>query len=245
MFSPQPAAGGRTTGAEPVGRPAFELRGVSVERDERTVLSGIDLRLSEHRIGVIGLNGSGKSTLIRLLNGLLVPTVGRVSWGGLSTDRQAKQIRRRVGFVFQNPDNQIVMPIVADDLAFGCKNLKVPRAEIPGRVQAALTWLGIAELTDRESHSLSGGEKQLLALASVLVMEPDVIIFDEPTTMLDLANQRRLMRIITGLRQQVIMVSHDLDTLADFDRVLLVESGRIVADGPPDAVIGTYRERCG
>ena len=244
MSSPQPAAGGTTTGAESVGRPTFELRGVSVVRDERTVLSGIDLRLSEQRIGVIGLNGSGKSTLIRLLNGLLVPTVGRVSWGGLSTDRQAKQIRRRVGFVFQNPDNQIVMPIVADDLAFGCKNLLVPRAEIPGRVRAALTRLGIAELTDRESHSLSGGEKQLLALAAVLVMEPDVIIFDEPTTMLDLANQRRLMRIVTGLRQQVIMVSHDLDALADFDRVLLVESGRIVADGPPDAVIGSYRERC-
>lgn len=222
----------------------FELRRVSLVRGERQVLTEVDLDLAEHRIAVIGLNGSGKSSLIRLLNGLLLPTRGSVAWNGLTTDRQAKQIRRSVGFVFQNPDNQIVMPIVADDLAFGLKSLRLSRAETGLRVEAGLERLGIGALAHRESHSLSGGEKQLLALAAVLVMEPQVIIFDEPTTMLDLKNQRALMRIVAALPQQVIMVTHDLESVTDFDRMLLIEDGRIAADGPPGPVIVRYHELC-
>lgn len=217
---------------------------MNLVRDERQVLIGIDLELSEGRIGIIGLNGSGKSSLIRLLNGLLSPTTGTVTWNGLATDHQAKQIRRCVGFVFQNPDNQIVMPIVSDDLAFGLKSLRLSKAETAERVRAGLERLGIGALADRESHSLSGGEKQLLALAAVLVMEPQVIIFDEPTTMLDLKNKRALMRIVDALPQQVIMVSHDLESITHFDRVLLIEGGRIAADGPPAIVVEQYRELC-
>ena len=235
---------GRVEGRDGSRRPGFELNGVSLVRDDRQVLSEIDLELGEGRIGIIGLNGSGKSSLIRLLNGLLRPTTGTVTWKGLSTDGQAKQIRRCVGFVFQNPNNQIVMPIVADDLAFGLRSLRLPKAETAQRVRAGLERLGIGALADRESHSLSGGEKQLLALAAVLVMEPQVIIFDEPTTMLDLKNKRSLMRIVDDLPQQVIMVTHDLDSITHFDRVLLIEGTRIAADGPPASVIEQYRELC-
>lgn len=229
----------------PRAHPGFGLRGVSVRREQRTVLTGIDLELTEHRIGVIGLNGSGKSTLVRLLNGLLLPTTGTVTWNGLDTRREAKRVRRAVGFVFQNPDNQIVMPLVGEDVAFGVRNLGLPRAEVPVRVRAALDRFGLGDLHDREAHTLSGGEKQLLALAGVLIMEPEVVVFDEPTTLLDLRNVRRLGAEIAALGQQVIMVSHDLDALAGFDRVLRVEDGRVVDDGPADAVITGYRRRWG
>ncbi len=222
----------------------FELTGVGLVRDGRTVLSDIDLRLDERRIAVLGSNGAGKSSLARLLNGLLLPTTGTVRWNGLRTDADAKRIRRGVGFVFQNPANQIVMPIVSDDLAFGLRPLRLPKAEQQARTRAGLARLGIAELAERESHSLSGGEKQLLALAAVLVMEPAVIVFDEPTTMLDLRNKRALMRIVDGLSQQVILITHDLDTVADFDRALLIEDGRVAADGSPTSVIDHYRALC-
>lgn len=220
------------------------LSGVSVVRDERTVLDGIDLTLDEPRIAIIGLNGSGKSTLVRLLNGLLLPTSGEVRIGELVVGRDDKQIRRRVGFVFQNPENQIVMPVVADDLAFGCHNLGLSQAETKARIATVLENLGLIQLADRESHTLSGGEKQLVALAAVLVMEPSVIIFDEPTTMLDLANRRRLQRAIDGLPQQAILVTHDLDLAAGYPRVIVLHHGRVVKDSGPDEAIMFYRELC-
>ena len=224
-------------------REAFELRDVRVERDGRPILHDVDLTLGDSRIAVIGLNGSGKSTLVRLLNGLIVPEQGSVVRAGLDTRtaRDARALRRQVGFVFQNPDNQVVMPIVADDVAFGLKNLKVAKSEIPGRVAAGLDRFGLAGLGDRESATLSGGEKQLLALAAVLVMDPAVVIMDEPTTMLDLLNTRRLLEIVNSLDQQVIMVSHHLDLLSDWDRVVLVHEGRIAADGAPGEVVAHYR----
>ncbi len=220
----------------------IELDDVHHAFADRTVLSGLSLRLDERRIGVIGANGSGKSTFARLLNGLILPCRGRVTVGGMDTRHDGRAIRRRVGFVFQNPDNQIVMPTVAEDLAFGLKNIGLPAAEVARRTEDVLTRHGLWEARDLPAHALSGGQKQLLAIAGVLAMAPDCIVFDEPTTLLDLRNARQIGAAIAALDQRVIVVSHDLDLIADFDRVLMFDAGRVVADGRPQDVIATYRQ---
>lgn len=226
----------------PPGTRSSEIRltGVTVTREGQDVLRDVDLCLDEQRIAVIGLNGSGKSTLVRLLNGLLLPTRGTVQVGGLSTATDAKRIRRQVGFVFQNPENQIVMPLVAEDLAFGAKNLGLRGDELSARVDGVLERLGIPHLAERESYALSGGEKQLVALASVLVMEPSTIVFDEPTTMLDRRNRRRLQVTIDELDQRAVVVTHDLELIGGYDRVLVVHEGRIAFDGAPGPAVELY-----
>ena len=138
---------------------------VGLDRDGRTVLADVDLILTERRIGIIGANGSGKSSLVRLFNGLLMPSRGKVCVNGVDTSDDAKAARRRVGFVFQNPDNQIVMPTVAEDLAFGLKNADMPKHEITRLVESELDRFGLAGMENRMTHSLSAGEKQLLAIA--------------------------------------------------------------------------------
>ncbi|WP_231839501.1 energy-coupling factor ABC transporter ATP-binding protein [Blastococcus saxobsidens] len=209
---------------------------------ERTVLDGIDLRLTEHRVGVIGSNGSGKSTFARLLNGLVVPTAGRVLVDGLDTRDAVREVRRRVGFVFQDPDAQIVHPTVAEDVAYGLENQQVAPAERAERVAEILDRYGLAGHADHPAHLLSGGQKQLLAIAGVLVMRPARVVFDEPTTLLDLVNARRIARVIAELPQAVVAVSHDLDLLDDFDRVLVMDAGRVVEDGPAEQSVRAYRK---
>ena len=221
------------------------LRGASVERAGRPVLSGLDLTLAERRIGVIGANGSGKSTFARLLNGLLLPTTGAVDVDGLDTRASGKEVRRRVGFVFQNPDNQIVYPTVGEDLAFGLKGRGLDKATIATRVQAALARFGLAGFEDRLAHELSGGERQMVALAGVMVTEPAWLVMDEPTTLLDLRNTSRVMDAVAALDQNVVFVTHDLGLLADFDRVLVFESGRLACDAAPREAIAAYRAIAG
>lgn len=223
----------------------IEIRGVTHRFGERVVLAEVSLKLDERRIAIVGSNGSGKSTFARLLNGLVLPSAGEVLVDGLSTARDSKAIRRRVGFVFQNPDNQIVMPTVAEDLAFGLKNLKLPADQISQRVDAVLTRYGLNEFRDHPAHLLSGGQKQLLAIASVLIMEPEIIVFDEPTTALDHRNKRLVARFIADLPQRVIVVSHDLELLQDFDRMIAFEAGRVVLDGAPGDVAPRYLEMMG
>ncbi|GAU71187.1 putative ABC transporter ATP-binding protein [Streptomyces sp. NBRC 110611] len=220
------------------------LDGVSVRFGPRTVLDTVGVELTEQRIGVIGANGSGKSTFARLLNGLVLPSAGTVLVDGRDTAKDARRIRRQVGFVFQNPDNQIVLPLVEEDLAFGLRNTGVPRAEIPGRVRDELERLGIGSLADRSSHALSGGEKQLVALAAVLVMRPETVVFDEPTTLLDLRNRNRLRAVIAELPQQAVVLTHDLDLLTGYDRVLVLDQGRVVYDGTPQTAVPWYVEHC-
>lgn len=220
----------------------IEIRNVSHRFAERTVLRNVDLTMTERRVAVIGGNGSGKSTFARLLNALLVPTSGRVVVDGLDTRHEAKAVRRKVGFVFQDPDAQIVMPLVEEDIAFGLKNLRLPRPDIVRKVDAVLDRYGLAPLRHRHTHSLSGGEKQLLALSSVLVMEPEYIVLDEPTTLLDLRNKRMILGVLAELAQRLVVVSHDLDMLAAFDRVLVFDDGAVVADGPPAAAVARYLE---
>lgn len=216
------------------------LDNVSVIFEERVALSKLNLTLNEKRIGVIGANGSGKSTFLRLLNGLQLPSSGKVDIDGLDTKKQGKDVRRKVGFVFQNPDNQIVMPVVEEDLAFGLKNLKLAPQDIAARIDTVLKRFSIEDCRTRPIHLLSGGQKQLLAICGVLLMQPDIIIFDEPTTQLDLRNKRIIMAMIEKLSEQVIMASHDLDYLQNFDRILVFYKSEIVCDDTPHKAISFY-----
>ena len=219
----------------------IELRGVGHRYGDRVVLEGVDLTLTEARVGVVGANGSGKSTFARLLNGLVVPTGGRVLVDGLDTRTQVRAVRRRVGFVFQDPDAQIVHPTVAEDVAYGLENQGVAPAERAVRVAEVLERYGLAGHADHPAHLLSGGQKQLLAIAGVLVMRPLRVVFDEPTTLLDLVNARRVGELIASLEQQVVVVTHQLDLLDCFDRVLVVDRGRVVADDAPGPAVAAYR----
>ena len=209
---------------------------------DRGVLDGIDLTLTEHRIGIIGANGSGKSTLARMINGLVTPTSGTVTVDGLDTHRQGRQVRKKVGFVFTDPDHQIIMPTVAEDVAFSLRRSSLNRAARAARVTRVLSEFGLAGHRDHPTHLLSGGQKQLLALAAIMVTAPEVLVADEPTTLLDLRNSRLIRSTLAELEQQVIVVTHQLDLLADFDRVLVIDRGRVAADGTPADSIGYYRE---
>jgi biotin transport system ATP-binding protein len=219
----------------------IELHDVHVRLGERDVLRGVSLRLGEPKIAVIGANGSGKSTFARLLNGLVLPTRGTVSVDGLDTRRDGGAVRRRVGFVFTDPDAQIVMPTVAEDVAFSLRRQRLPSEAVRARVLGVLARFGLAGHADHPAHLLSGGQKQLLALASVLVTEPAVLVADEPTTLLDLRRTRQVAELLLSLSEQVVLVTHDLDLLDGWDRVLVVDEGRLVADDVPAAAVRAYR----
>ncbi len=218
----------------------IDITDVDLKYGDRTILKNLSLRLTEKRIGIVGSNGSGKSSFARLLNGLVLPDQGQVLVDGIDTAKNAKAVRRKVGFVFQNPDNQIVMPIVEEDLAFGLKNRGLSKAEQAVKIDAILKHYDLDEHRNHPAHLLSGGQKQLLAIAGVLVMQPSYVVMDEPTTLLDLRNTMRISRAIDALEQPVIIVTHDLDLLSDFDRVIAFDQGRILADDTPSAALKTY-----
>jgi len=207
---------------------------------DRVVLDGIELNLSQHRVGIVGANGSGKSTLARMINGLIRPTSGAVTVDGLDTAAKGREVRRRVGFVFTDPDNQIVMPTVAEDVAFSLRRSGLTKPEIAERVAAVLRRFQLHDHADHPTHLLSGGQKQLLALAAVLITRPDVVVADEPTTLLDLRNARMVNDLLAGMPEQVVLVTHHLHLLDQFDRVVVLDSGQVIADGPPPAAVDAY-----
>ena len=215
--------------------------GVSHAYGPRTVLRDTNLELVEHRIGVVGANGSGKSTLARMVNGLVVPTSGTVTVDGLDSGRDGAALRRKVAFVFSDPDAQIVMPTVAEDVAFSLRRQHLGRDVVAERVEQVLERFGLAGYGDHPAHLLSSGQKQLLALAAVLVTEPEVLVCDEPTTLLDLRNGRHVAELIASLPQRVVLVTHDLELLEGWGRVLVVDDGRVVADGPAEQTLPFYR----
>jgi biotin transport system ATP-binding protein len=208
----------------------------------RVVLRDVSVTLSEPRVGVIGANGSGKSTFVRLLNGLVLPSEGAVRVDGLDTRQHGRQVRRKVGFCFTDPDAQIVMPTVAEDVAFGLRRRGLTKTELAARVRETLTTYGLGDHADHPAHLLSGGQKQLLALSSVLVTDPDVLVLDEPTTLLDLRNAAAVQRVVRDLPHQVVLVTHHLHLLDGFDRVLVFDETRLVYDGPPEHAVKHYRE---
>ncbi|WP_288748122.1 energy-coupling factor ABC transporter ATP-binding protein [uncultured Corynebacterium sp.] len=222
--------------------PTIDFSSVTVAFDETVVLDDINLTLSEQRIGVIGQNGGGKSTLTRLINGLGEPTAGTVTVDGINPSEQGKKVREKVGFVFSDAENQIVMPNVRDDIAFSLRRFKLSKDERNARVNAALERFGLLDFAERSPHTLSGGQKQLLALAAVLVIDPVLIIADEPTTLLDLRNRDRIKREFAQLDQQLIVVTHDLEFLTDFDRVICIDDHKVAADGAPREVVEFYRD---
>lgn len=218
------------------------LDGVTVEREGRRILRDVSVDLTARRIAVVGANGSGKSTFARLLNGLVAPTTGCVRVHGLDTRRDLSALRRRVGFVFTDPQAQILMPTPAEDLALSLRGR--PRAEIDVRVADALAEHGLADRAAVAASDLSGGQKQLLALASVLITQPQLIVADEPTTLLDLRNARRIADLLLSQTAQVVIVTHDLDLAARCDQAVLFDDGAVVVAGEPDAVVAAYRDLC-
>ncbi|MEQ3551226.1 ABC transporter ATP-binding protein [Pseudonocardia nematodicida] len=222
----------------------IEFSGVGHAYGERSVLDGVDLTLPERRVALIGANGSGKSTLARTVNGLVVPDRGTVTVDGRDPARQGSAVRRRVGFVFSDPDSQIVMPTAGEDVAFSLRRTVRDRRERATRAAEALADFGLGDHVEHPAHQLSGGQKQLLALCAVLVLDPDVLVCDEPTTLLDLRNKRAFAERLAGLRQQVLLATHDLELLDGFDRVVVLDGGRVVCDDEPGPAIEYYRKLC-
>ncbi|MBL8643653.1 MAG: ABC transporter ATP-binding protein [Rhodospirillaceae bacterium] len=213
---------------------------VSVRFGDVSVLEGLSLDLRERRIGIIGNNGSGKSTLARLLNGLVLPSAGRVVVEAFDTRTHGADVRKLVGFVFQNADAQIVMPTVAEDVAFGPKAHGLAPQDVAARTEKVLAQFNLAALKDRACFNLSGGEKQSLALAGVLALDPRWVVFDEPTTMLDRKRAKTAMNAITALPQHVIVVTHHVELLEGFERVIVLEAGKVVCDASPREAIAHY-----
>ena len=227
----------------PVAMREIDLDAMSVTAGESPILADVSIRLDQRRIGVIGANGSGKSTFARVLGGLMAPSAGRARVHGLDVVRERRALRGRVGFVFTNPDAQIIMPTVAEDVALSLKGSGLSRPQIAERVVEELERYGLAAHADQPAYSLSGGQKQLLALVSVLIRRPSLVVADEPTTLLDLGNARRMADLLVEeIASQTVVVTHDLALAARCDVVLRFADGRLVEAGPPADVIARYRQ---
>ncbi len=198
-------------------------------------LKGIDLRIGRgEKVALVGPNGAGKSTLMLHLNGIHTPTHGTVRIGGTTVDRASvKRIRAEVGLVFQDPDDQLFSPTVLEDVAFGPIHMGVPPDEIHGRVERALAAVGMSGFERRVPHRLSLGQRKRVALATVLTMDPSVLVFDEPSAGLDPRGRRELIALLDGLHQTLLVSTHDMRLVDEvFPRMVVMDDGRIVADGP-------------
>lgn len=209
--------------------------------EDIVILHETSLVLTESRVALVGPNGSGKSTLARLLNGLALPSSGRVLLDELNVARDPRAARRRVGFCFTDPSAQLVMPTVLEDVALSLRRSHRRKDERLAAATAVLDRFGLAALAERSVHALSGGQRQMLALAGVLASDPEILVADEPTTLLDLTNTRRVAEVLFGLPQQLVLVTHDLELAARCDRALLVRHGRVEADGHAGEVVDHYR----
>ena len=213
----------------------------------RTLLTDLTLTLREQRISVIGANGSGKSTFLQLINGLTAPTRGRVRLGDLDTVDDVAAVRRQVGFVFSDPAAQLVMPTPVEDVELSLKRRIRDKDACRQAAVEALAEFGVEDLAERSIYELSSGQRQLVALASVLAVSPSVLVLDEPTTLLDLANRELLRATLDDLAArrgvQLIVSTHDLDFACDAERTLVLHDGRIVSDTAPAEAVAAYRQR--
>lgn len=207
---------------------------------DRALLDDVTLELAERRVAVIGANGSGKSTLLRLLNGLRTPSRGTVTVHGTDVAAEPAAVRRLVGFIFTDPLSQLLMPTPVEDVELSLRAVPGPGRDRARRARELLDAQGLGHVAHQSIYDLSGGERQLVALTSVLAVEPRVLVADEPTTLLDLRNKLRLRRTLSALPQQVVFSTHDMEVAADAERVLVVDGGRVVADGAPAETIAFY-----
>lgn len=211
------------------------------ETGKKYTLENINLDFyAGEMIAVLGPNGSGKSTLARLLNGLLLPIEGKVLVGGLATCDETNiwQIRSKVGMVFQNPDNQLVAALVEEELAFGMENMGIDPGEMKKRINAISQVMGLMPLLEFSPHRLSGGQKQRVAIAAVLVLQPEVLVLDEPTSMLDPEGRKKVLQELSRLKQMgktLVLVTHDMTEAVTADRVVVMEQGKIAFQGTPQA----------
>jgi cobalt/nickel transport system ATP-binding protein len=224
-----------------VTAPVLDVAGLAhVYPDGTQALYGVNVRVHEgERVALLGPNGAGKTTLVLHLNGILAPAAGSVAVGGLPVGRATMQeVRRRVGLVFQDPDDQLFMPTVRDDVAFGPRNLGLRGAELDRRVSDALDRVGMGSAADRPPHHLSFGQRRRVAVATVLAMEPSVLVLDEPSSNLDPASRRELADILRSLEVTVLMVTHDLPYALELcPRAVVLSEGTVVADGPTRDVL--------
>lgn len=203
--------------------------------DGTEALKSLSFRITHgESVGIVGANGAGKSTLLLQMNGYLLPSSGIICIGDIDVTRKTRQeIRKKVGIVFQNPDDQLFMPTVYDDVAFGPLNLGISAERTDERVHSSLLTVGCADLKNKPPHHLSGGQKKAVAIATVLAMEPDILVMDEPSSDLDPKSRRHLIRLLQGFAHTKIIASHDLDLILEVcRRCLVIREGMIVADGP-------------
>ena len=217
---------------------------------EREVLRGVTLRLDHgEKVALVGANGAGKSTLMLHANGLLTPSQGRVVVGDMElTAKTLKTIRQSVGLVFQNPDDQLFMPTVEEDVGFGPANMRLAHEEIAERTERALRAVGALDLRQRSPQQLSGGEKRRVAIATVLAMEPSILIMDEPSAGLDPRARRQMIELLQGFGHTALIATHDLDMAqALCPRTVIMLAGEVAADGQTDQILGdsALLERCG
>jgi len=208
--------------------------------DGTEALNGVNFRITHgESVGVVGANGAGKSTLLQHMNGYLVPTSGTITIGDLTlTTKTRREIRKKVGIVFQNPDDQLFMPTVFDDVAFGPLNLGLDEASIRERVRKALGMVNSLDLQDKPPHHLSCGQKSAVAIASVMAMEPDILAMDEPAANLDPRSRRSLISLLKTFKHSKIIASHDLDLILDVcQRCIVIGGGAVVADGPSEEIL--------
>lgn len=219
----------------------IRLSGVGVRLGSVEVLRDVSVQLDAGTIAVVGENGSGKSTFARLLGGLAVRTAGELSVLGLDPTSRARELRRRTAFVFSNPDAQIIMPTVAEDVAFSLRADKLSAPDLRERVASALDRFGLSALADHPAHDLSGGQKQLLALCGAFVRRPDLVIADEPTAFLDARNARLVAdHLFSDSGHRLVLVTHDLALAERCEAAVLFAQGRLVAAGTPAEVIAEY-----
>lgn len=224
-----------------IANPSIIFDQVCLTRNGHCVLNKLSLELHESRIGLIGHNGSGKSSLVRLINGLLQPDSGNIDVHGHNPTRGPEKMSAQVGFIFQNPDHQIIFPTVEEELCFGLLNQGISKLKATRQVTDFLATHQRSDWADQAVHSLSDGQKQLVCIFAVLLMNPSVLILDEPFSALDLPTRYQIMDLLSRLPQQLLMISHELDTLEMFERIIWLEQGQVFQDGPPHQVLPAYQ----
>jgi len=221
---------------------AIYLKDVIFEFENHRVIDQVDLNIIEHRVGIIGVNGSGKSTLARLIAGLISPIHGTIKINDIDIYKDRKSALNTVGIIFQNPDHQIIFPTCIEEISFGLIQQGITRYEAEKEALKILKRFGKLHWAEQLAYNLSQGQRHYLCLIAVLAMKPDVIVLDEPYAGLDLPTSLRLKQTLEKLNQQLVMISHDKEILADFDRILWIDNGKIINDGSFENVFPDFEK---